>query len=65
MEEKEYLLKESEIKLPDNAYTELKKGEEYKPILLSNKKYPEINTWTFVWGIIMAVIFSAATAYSG
>jgi len=56
---------EKEIKLPDNAYTELKEGEKYKPILLSDKKYPEVNLWTVLWGILMAVIFSAATAYSG
>lgn len=51
--------------LPDNAYTELKEGESYKPILLSEKKYPEINGWTVFWGIVTAIIFSAATAYSG
>ncbi|MDX9890373.1 MAG: oligopeptide transporter, OPT family [Bacteroidales bacterium] len=57
---------EEKIKgLPDNAYTELKEGEHYKPILLSDKKYPEINGWTVCWGIITAIIFSAATAYSG
>lgn len=56
---------EEEIKLPDNAYTELKEGEEYKPILMPKKNYPEINGWTVVWGLLMAVIFSAATAYSG
>ena len=56
---------EKEIKLPDNAYTELKEGEKYKPILLPDKKYPEVNLWTVLWGILMAVIFSAATAYSG
>ncbi len=55
----------TEIKLPDNAYTELKEGEEYKPILLGHKEYPEINVWTIVWGILMAIVFSAATAYSG
>ena len=54
-----------DIKLPDNAYRELKDGEGYKPILLGEKKYPELNAWTIIWGIIMAVIFSAATAYSG
>lgn len=56
---------EQEIKVPENAYRELKDGEEYKPILLGDKKYPELNAWTIVWGIIMAVIFSAATAYAG
>ena len=53
------------MKLPENAYRELKAGEEYRPILNPNKKYPELNAWTIVWGIIMAVIFSAATAYAG
>ena len=54
-----------DVKLPENAYRELKAGEEYRPILDPNKKYPELNAWTIVWGIIMAVIFSAATAYAG
>jgi len=56
---------ENEINLPENAYRELKEGEKYKPILMSNKQYPEINVWTVVWGLVMAVVFSAATAYSG
>ncbi len=56
---------ENDILLPENAYTELKEGEKYKPILLNEKKYPELNAWTIFWGILMAVIFSAATAYSG
>ena len=65
MNEKELPIEEQEIHLPNNAYTELKEGEVYKPILLENKKYPEINGWTVGWGILMAIIFSAATAYSG
>ncbi len=64
-EEKDINLTQEEIKMPDNAYTELKEGEEYKPILMGTKKYPEINAWTVIWGIIMAIIFSAATAYAG
>lgn len=65
LEKNEVEMEQPEIKMPDNAYRELKEGEEYKPILLGTKKYPEINAWTIVWGIIMAIIFSAATAYSG
>jgi len=65
MSEKDLHIEEQEIHLPENAYTELKEGETYKPILLSSKKYPEINGWTVAWGILMAIIFSAATAYSG
>ncbi|MDR1346079.1 MAG: oligopeptide transporter, OPT family [Bacteroidales bacterium] len=56
---------EPQIQLSDNAYRELKEDETYKPVLLETKKYPEINAWTVLWGILMAFIFSAATAYSG
>ena len=65
MEEQDKKVSEvtEDIKLPDNAYRELKEGESYKPILLGEKKYPELNAWTITWGIIMAIIFSAATVY--
>jgi putative OPT family oligopeptide transporter len=53
------------IGLPDNAYTELKPGEEYVPIMSPNKEYPEITFWSVFWGLIMAVLFSAAAAYLG
>ena len=53
------------IGLPDNAYTELKSGEEYVPIMSPNKEYPEITFWSVFWGLIMAVLFSAAAAYLG
>jgi len=51
--------------LPENAYTELKPGETYDPLMSPNKVYPEVNTWSVIWGIIMAAIFSAAAAYLG
>jgi putative OPT family oligopeptide transporter len=51
--------------LPENAYTELKPGETYDPIMSPQKVYAEVNTWSVIWGIIMAAIFSAAAAYLG
>ena len=51
--------------LPENAYTELKAGETYEPIMSPQKVYPEVNPWSVIWGIIMAAIFSAAAAYLG
>ncbi|MBK7172244.1 MAG: oligopeptide transporter, OPT family [Bacteroidales bacterium] len=51
--------------LPENAYTELKPGESYEPLMSPAKVYPEVNTWSVIWGIIMAAIFSAAAAYLG
>ena len=51
--------------LPDNAYKELKEGEEYRPIMDPNQSYPEVTPWSVGWGLVMAMLFSAAAAYSG
>jgi len=51
--------------LPENAYKELQPGEEYKPIMLPQQTYPEISAYSIFWGLIMAVLFSAAAAYLG
>ena len=56
---------EKEVQLPENAFRELKKGEEYEPIMKPNVTYPEVNGWSVTWGIVMAMIFSAAAAYLG
>lgn len=53
------------MQLPENAFRELKEGEQYKPVLDANKVYPEVNAWSVTWGVIMAMIFSAAAAYLG
>lgn len=51
--------------LPENAFRELKEGEEYKPLMSADKKYPEATGWSVTWGLLMAVLFSAAAAYLG
>jgi putative OPT family oligopeptide transporter len=51
--------------LPENAFRELKPGEEYKPIMSPDKQYREVNSWSVVWGLLMAILFSAAAAYLG
>lgn len=51
--------------LPDNAFRELREGEEYEPVMSPNRQYPEVNAWSVTWGIVMAVLFSAAAAYLG
>lgn len=53
------------IQLPENAFRELKKDEQYEPVMSPNNVYPEVNAWSVTWGIIMAVLFSAAAAYLG
>ena len=51
--------------LPDNAYRELAPGEEYKPMMSANAKPKEVTPYSVTFGIIMAIIFSAAAAYLG
>jgi len=53
------------VSLPQNAYRELKPGEEYIPVIPASQIVPQVTTWSVIWGLIMAIIFSAAAAYSG
>ncbi len=53
------------VELPENAYRELKEGEEYKPVMPANQNVLEVTPWSVGMGLLMAVIFSAAAAYSG
>ena len=57
--------REEIMELPDNALRELKPGEEYQPVMHPDRTYREVNTWSVGWGIVMAVVFSAAAAYLG
>lgn len=56
---------EKSVGLPENAFRELKPGEQYTPLMSPDKTYPEVNLWSVLWGIGMAVLFSAAAAYLG
>ena len=51
--------------LPENASRELAPGEEYVPLMRPDKIYPEVNFRSVFWGLLMAVLFSAAAAYLG
>ena len=54
-----------QVELPENAFRELREGEEYTPLMKPQKTYPEITWWSVGWGVLMAILFSAATAYLG
>lgn len=60
-------MKEKEImeQLPENAFRELKDGEKYEPMMSPEGRYPEVNAWSVTWGVLMAMLFSAAAAYLG
>ncbi len=51
--------------LPENAYTELKDGEEYQPIMSPHRSVPEVTFYSVATGVLMAILFSAAAAYLG
>ena len=51
--------------LPENAFRELKPGETYTPIMPASHTPRETTAWSITWGLVMAVVFSAATAYLG
>ena len=58
-------MEEMKTQLPENAFRELKEGEEYEPMMSPRGQYPEVNTWSVTWGVLMAMLFSAAAAYLG
>ncbi|MCQ2212220.1 MAG: oligopeptide transporter, OPT family [Bacteroidaceae bacterium] len=51
--------------LPENAMRELREGEEYVPLMHPESAPREVTVWSVVWGLLMAVLFSAASAYLG
>jgi putative OPT family oligopeptide transporter len=53
------------MSLPENAFRELKEGEDYVPVMRPDKVYPEVTPYSVSLGLIMAIIFSAAAAYLG
>ena len=56
---------QTKTSLPENAYRELKAGEEYQPVMGPHTQPREVTPYSVTLGIIMAVIFSAAAAYLG
>ena len=56
---------EQNIEIPENAFRELRDGEEYEPIMSPKRTYREVSPWSITWGILMTVLFSAAAAYLG
>ncbi len=57
--------KQEQMQLPENALRELREGERYEPLMRPDREYAEVNAWSVGWGVVMAVIFSAAAAYLG
>ena len=50
--------------LPANAYQPLKEGELYVPLVPTTMTVPEITWRAVLWGTLLCIIFSVASAYS-
>ena len=56
---------ENETKsLPANAYQPLKDGEVYVPLVPTTLSVPEVTWRAVLWGTLLCIIFSVASAYS-
>ncbi|MCL6546199.1 MAG: oligopeptide transporter, OPT family [Bryobacteraceae bacterium] len=51
--------------LPENAYRVLAPGENYEPPVAAAEKLPEITWRSAGWGVLLCVLFTVASAYSG
>ena len=57
------VVNQEDVRLPENAFRELKPGETYEPVIPSRVIAPEVTVRSVVQGFTWAVIFSAAATY--
>ncbi len=51
--------------LPANAYERLPPGERYRPVVPPEVRMPESTLRSVSWGLLLCVLFTVASAYSG
>ncbi len=51
--------------LPENAARPLQPGETYSPVIAAEARSPELTARSIFWGVLLCVIFTIASAYSG
>src|SRR5580700_11966672 len=51
--------------LPANAYTTLTPGDSYEPVVPAEKTLPELTPRSVGWGLLLCILFTVASAYSG
>jgi putative OPT family oligopeptide transporter len=54
---------QEDVRLPENAFRELKPGETYEPVIPARAIAPEVTVRSVVQGFTWAIIFSAAATY--
>jgi putative OPT family oligopeptide transporter len=58
-------LPEAAKRLPENAYTPLPPGTVYQPVVPAPAAVPELTARSIGWGLVLCVVFTVASAYSG
>ena len=58
-------MEQNQVSLPENAYRELRPGEEYTPPMPATASPREVMPYSVTMGVIMAIVFSAAAAFLG
>ena len=53
--------KQKRVTLPDNAFRELKEGEQYTPLMPKETHPREVTAWSVGWGILMAIQIGRAS----
>ena len=56
---------EPQSSLPSNAYQALAPGDSYEPLVPTEARLPEVTLRSVLWGILLCVVFTVASAYSG
>ena len=51
--------------LPEDAYKPLAPGAVYEPMVPAEARLPELTWRSVVWGTVLCMVFSVASAYSG
>ncbi len=51
--------------LPANAYKALAPGDAYRPVVPPGARLPEATPRSVIWGVLLCVVFTVASAYSG
>jgi putative OPT family oligopeptide transporter len=54
---------QDDIRLPENAFRELKEGESYQPVIPHDARMPEISLRSVIQGFVWSIMFSAAATY--
>lgn len=57
------MVNQDDVRLPENAFRELKPGETYDPVISAGVKTSEVSVRSIVQGFAWSIIFSAAATY--